>query len=84
MTPKDLHEWMAPRLDKLAEDIGEMKVVQAAQASDIRHHIKRTDLLEESVKPVAQHVAYMNGVLKFVGLVGMLVGIVASVWKLVN
>jgi len=39
---------------------------------------------EESVKPVAQHVAYMNGVLKFVGLVGVVVGIVAGVIEVVG
>ena len=84
-----LHKWLEERLDAVQADLTQIKIVQAEQAKDITHHIKRSDLLEawvqdiqNDVKPLETHVAYVRGGLKLLGLVGLLVGIVAGLAKL--
>lgn len=47
------------KLDKVLEQQGEMKTVQAEQAVDLKHHIKRTDLLEKQVAGLQKYV-YMG------------------------
>jgi hypothetical protein len=94
MTPNDLKNWLEPhfsRLEKMAEDIAEMKVTSAGQAKDIAYHIKRTDLLEErteqlatELKPVAEHVQQLRGGWMLIVGVGTLVGIAAAVWGLLT
>lgn len=91
MTPKDLKEWLEPRLDKMADDIAALKVTAASQAKDISYHIARTDLLEERVemladdlKPVEAHVQQLRGGWMIVTGFGVVAGIVATVWKLVT
>ena len=43
--PEKLYE----KVEKISDDISEMKVTVARQEENIAHHIKRTDLLEESL-----------------------------------
>jgi uncharacterized protein (UPF0335 family) len=76
------------KLDKIIETLSEMKVVQATQASDLSHHIKRTDLLEErieqfraEIKPVVDHVAGIKFLGKIVGITGTVVGILVGIYS---
>jgi hypothetical protein len=91
MTPEDLKEWLEPRLDRLADDIAAMKVTSASQAKDISWHIARTDLLEErveqvaeSIKPVEAHVQQLRGGWMLVVGLGVVVGLMAGILRLVN
>jgi len=79
---KKLLEKMDEKLDKVSTDITDIKVVQSAQASDLKHHIFRTDLaerhitaLEAGIKPIEKHVSQLNGVLKLLGIIGIFAGI---------
>lgn len=79
------------KLDKIAEDIAEIKVIQAEQAADLKHHIYRTDLNEETiqilrkqVEPVLKSHERINGVLKFFGAIAVVAGIVKAVVEVVN
>lgn len=56
------------RLDKISQDIAEIKTSQKVMERDIAHHIKRTDLAEQNldllrqeVKPLKHHVAMWEG-----------------------
>ena len=71
------------KLDKLTDDIVDVKVILAKQEENIKHHIKRTDLLEENVeilrdemrkdlRPIKKHVQSVGNLLKFVGATGAL------------
>jgi cob(I)alamin adenosyltransferase len=73
------------KLDKIVEDISEIKVTLAGQAADIKYHIKRTDLaeehlrkLEDELKPVQKHVEQLNGILKAVGGLAVLASIIKA------
>lgn len=61
------------KLDKISDDIVEIKVTLAAQHADIAHHIKRSDLLEDKMdimkqdieadlEPIKKHVSQMDGI----------------------
>jgi len=64
------------KLDKILNDVGEIKVVQAAQHVTLQEHIRRTELLEEDIKPIKRHVWMTEGIVKFIGLMGVFAGIV--------
>lgn len=77
--------------EEMAQDISEIKVILGKQEVNIDYHIKRTNLLEESVtllrgdlKPVEDHVKFMQGGLKLVGLIALGLSIVVSVFKIIS
>lgn len=63
------------KFDVIMKDIGEIRIVQAEQHIILKEHIRRTELLEEDIKPVKKHVNMVEGVLKFIGLLGIFAGI---------
>lgn len=84
MNTVELAKWLESRLDKfdekldnIKEDQSEIRRVQAEQAKDITHHIKRTDLLEvqitgiaDKVEPLKEHLARLKGIAWFLTAVG--------------
>lgn len=77
-----LEEKLDEKLDKIDTKLSSIDVTLAKQASQLEHHIYRTDLaeqhlkkLEEEFRPVKAHVERLNGVLKFIGLLSTLAGI---------
>lgn len=72
--------------EKQTNDINDIKVCLVRQEQNLKHHVKRTTLLEENVKllrrefsPIKMHIAVVNGITKaFLGLLaatGTLAGI---------
>lgn len=79
------------KLDKIDDRLNTVDVTLAKQHEQLAHHIHRTNLLEEvveklraDVKPVQAHVQRIDGGLKLVGFVAVLLGILASVLKVVE
>lgn len=69
------------KLDKVIEQQGEMNVTLAKQSVILEEHVKRTNLLELKIAPIEKHVVMVHGVLKFIGILGILAAIVESVVK---
>lgn len=68
-------------LDKISEDISELKITTAKQEENLKEHIRRTELAEENlqmlrqeIEPLKQHVIAINGVLKVIGLISVIIG----------
>lgn len=68
-------------LDKISEDISDLKVTVAKQEENIKEHIRRTELAEENldmirneIKPLKEHVIAINGVLKTIGIISVIIG----------
>lgn len=40
------------KLDKIVEDIGEIKITMAVNTQSLQEHIKRTNILEKRVEPM--------------------------------
>lgn len=79
------------KVDKLDERLDSIEKVLIKQELNLEIHIKRTNLLEESVgllrqdlRPVERHVDYVHGALKFIGIISIVVGIFAAVKELLS
>jgi hypothetical protein len=74
-------------LDKRLDNI---EKVMIAQEINLKDHMKRSDHLEELVqtiqdtelKPLHKHVAQVEGVFKFLGLIALLITIASGIVKL--
>lgn len=67
------------------DDIEEIKVLLARIETDLRHHIKRTEMLEEEVrlwradlKPVQDHVTFVRNFGKFITLSAVVATAIAA------
>lgn len=77
------HEIVDGRLNNIEK-------VQAVQEANLKEHMRRSDNLEKivsdmkekDVKPVKKHVAMVEGGLKLLGILGLLVSIVGGVLKI--
>lgn len=67
------------KIDKITDSLSEIKIIQAAQATDLKYHIKRTDLLEQKLEPIEDHVSKMHGALKLIGIIALLGGILGGI-----
>ena len=74
------------KLDKISEDVAEIKVMDAIQNEQLKEHMRRTDILEQQidkidgrVKPIETHVHHLAGILKLVTWASILVSILLSI-----
>ena len=67
------------KIDKIVETLGEQAVTLGRLTVSVEEHVRRTNILEEDVKPIKAHVFMMNGAIKFFGLLGILAGIIEVV-----
>lgn len=54
------------------------------QEAQLAEHIRRTNLLESKIEPVEKHIHMVNGALKLLGILSIVVGIIASIFKIVS
>lgn len=73
------------------QDLTEIKVSLAEIKVDLRHHIKRTELLELEVKewrndmkPVQKHVTMVNGAGKLLGTASIITAIAVGIYRLLG
>lgn len=57
------------KLDELAEGQTTIAVTLGRMEVDVRHHVQRTDILQESVKPLTRRYEQVTGMLKLSGWV---------------
>ena len=76
-------------LDKISDDVSELKVTSAKQEENLKEHIRRTEIAEENLElirkemqPLKEHVIVINGVLKIVGAVSVVVGSIAGIVRM--
>lgn len=79
-------EKLEHKIDEINEKLSSIDVTLTKQASQLEHHIYRTDLAEENInvlreelKPVQKHVQQVSGVLKFFGLLAVFAGIIKAI-----
>ena len=70
------------KLDKISENITDIKVVQAEQAKDLKYHIKRTTQIEEKLMPLHYLKVKVDAVFKVMGMVASFVAFCFGVIKL--
>lgn len=82
-------EQVENKLDRISEDITEIKVIMERNTSSLEYHIKRTDIAEEKhdllkteVDYVMDHVKKVNWIFKIVAIVGAVVLFVVQILSL--
>lgn len=73
---------IADKLDKIDDRLNSIDKTLAAQHVSIEEHIRRTNLLENDLKPVKRHVTMVEGVLKFLGALAMVAGLIEVISRL--
>lgn len=68
-------EWVVRKLERLVDDVTEVRVTLAKNTESLEHHVRRTDLLEKRVDGLWLRVLTVVG-----GLVGIAAGIARIVW----
>lgn len=83
------------KIDKLGERLDSMEKVQIKQEANLGEHMRRTELAEENIsilrsdlkidlRPLQKHVSYMEGALKGLGIISMVIGIIIGLAKLLE
>lgn len=76
---QDWSKRIESKLDSIVEDISSLKVTAAEHHAVLKEHIRRTEILEAEMKPVRQHVYMVNGGVKLVALIGVILAIAQAV-----
>jgi hypothetical protein len=84
-------ERLEQNLDDVKSDLGEIKVVQAEQAADLKHHIFRTDLaeariemLQSEINPLSKAYERCKGVFIAVGIISSGLGLIFTAVKAIE
>jgi hypothetical protein len=72
------------KVDKIMEKVSDIDVTLVTQGIILKEHIRRTQLLEEKVAPLEKHAVMTHGVLKFVGLIAILIGIIEGIVQIIR
>lgn len=70
------------KLDKLDDRLDSVDKTLVRNTVSLEDHIRRTELLEQALKPVQQHITMLQGALKLVILFGIVASVGASLVKI--
>jgi|TARA_R100001480_G_scaffold78896_2_gene88604 chromosome segregation ATPase len=68
------------KLEKIDERIDNIDKHLAVYNSQLRFHIKRTDMLEEEMKPLKSSMVKAQGAMMFIGLLATITSIGIAAW----
>jgi hypothetical protein len=66
------------KIDDSHEHLASIDKTLIAQHISLEDHIRRTALLESKLEPVEKHIAMVNGALKLLSVIALLLGIIAG------
>ena len=88
MEQKDMSTRILNKIDNIDEKIGNIDVTLATQEENLKHHMRRTELAEESIeilakqiKPISKHVYHVEGAFKLLGLGSVVLTIIFGLMK---
>lgn len=70
------------KLEVVVEKIHAIDKTMERNTASLEEHVKRTNLLEEKLTPVEDHVKAVNAVLKFIGALSILAGLFLTIRQL--
>lgn len=72
------------KIDTLHDKLSSIDATLIQQHEQLAYHIKRTDLLEDDIKPIKKHVAAVEGAIKFIGVLALFGGILEGIVALLT
>lgn len=70
------------KLDDTNDHLTSIDITLAMQAESLRHHIKRTALIEKELAPIRKHVYMVQGAAALLSLIGIVIGILKTMGKI--
>lgn len=72
---------MEKKIDKILTEIQEINVTLAEQHVTLKEHIRRTELLENDIRPIKVHVSRVEGAVKLIIIVATVAAAIAAFLK---
>lgn len=72
------------KIDKMDERLNNIDTSLVRQTVSLEEHVKRTNLLEDEIKPIKKHIYFVNAVFRIIGLLSTISGIIVAayeIWK---
>ena len=63
------------KIDKIVERVSEIDKTLERNTASLEDHIRRTEILENDIRPVKRHVYMLEGILKLIGVLAMLAAV---------
>lgn len=67
------------KLDTVLDRMGKMDTTMVRQQVILDEHVKRSNAIEETIKPLQKHVNMMDGAFKFISLMAVIATIVEAI-----
>lgn len=88
----ELLEKIYNKVEKIAEDVGELKITSAVHEETLRVHVKRSDTLEalyidlqeKEIEPIKKDINQIKGGYKLIMLLGTIITVVMGILKLLS
>lgn len=75
---------MDAKVDKIDDRLTSVDKTLIKQEMNLAEHMRRTDLLESDLKPVKRHVVMLEGGLKLMGVVSLVIGLLVGLGRLLG
>lgn len=72
---------IADKLDKIESTLVNQEINLARLTVSVEDHVKRSNQFEEALKPVQKHVAMVEGAMKLIALLGLIVTILEAIHR---
>jgi hypothetical protein len=66
------------KIDYIVENIGAINKTLEFQAKQLEEHIKRTNMLEDRLKPIEDHVKFIQGLMRLIAYCATIAGLILS------
>lgn len=95
----DILNLIYAKVEKISDDVGELRVSSVRQEEiankheeTLQDHMKRSDTLEkmyehldeDKIQPLQQHMSQIHGIVKFIGLLGVVASILMAILKFIG
>ncbi len=87
-------EWQTrieDKIDRISNKIETINITLVKQESNLQEHMRRTDiaeanlaLLKEELSPIKTHISKVEGGLKLIGIIGILVSMILGIIEIIK
>lgn len=81
---QDQYTWLVSKVENIDTKLDSVDKHLAVYNEQLKVHIKRSELLEKEMKPVKNHVEFVNFVAKLISLLSFAAGIVITILTLLE
>lgn len=67
------------KIDAIVDTLGKQAVTLERLTVTVEDHVRRTNLLEADVRPIKKHVTMVEGVIRFITIMGIVAGIIEAI-----